>query len=581
MPDFLSKLDEALFHFINCSLANPLGDFLFPLFNSGFYFIPFLFVGIIWLSIRKSQSLWIIFGVTVLAIAINDSLVFNPLKQMIGRTRPAVHWTDIRVLASGATGGFAFPSSHTANCFLAATILGVGFKRYRILFFSLAALVGFARIYVGVHHPSDVIGSAILGSAMGWISLIVLCQVWKLGFSETTWPFSNSKISENQIRNENLLGPKALGFAVTPMILLALVQIARLYWTCQTELSVPPLSAALCAASYQLHSSAALFYSFGKVWFSLFGSSALSLWAIPWFFQTLWIGILSWIALKRGGAPLLWSLSFLIIVLSPLVSQLSFLGSPAQIFEDSDFQISRVSSAFIFYTILGLPLWIAAIFFIKARPLSSLMTLGGWVIGFSFPQIPWHIIAFTTSGTLLTLAEALEQKWKTKKSSLFQLSLTILCVFGVTISIAIYNPRFLRKLNYSILPRNSPQYLQIGWNQWIDKIHTLLDQSSTKQIWTDSPTSRDVIQYLLGSSFQVLTIEEGLKRPLPQNGVYYIREVYFAQIHPTLLFVNRRDWKPVHAQFNCEEVDSLDIFSQGDPIRKFHLFSIKPKTPSI
>jgi undecaprenyl-diphosphatase len=44
-----------------------------------------------------------------------------------------------------------------------ATLLSNWFPRYRILFFIVAAFIGWTRIYLGVHYPTDVIAGALLG----------------------------------------------------------------------------------------------------------------------------------------------------------------------------------------------------------------------------------------------------------------------------------------------------------------------------------------------------------------------------------------------------------------------------------
>jgi undecaprenyl-diphosphatase len=57
----------------------------------------------------------------------------------------------------------SFPSAHSAYAFMMATLLAYWFPRYRIIFFPIAGLIGWTRIYLGLHYPTDVMVGGILG----------------------------------------------------------------------------------------------------------------------------------------------------------------------------------------------------------------------------------------------------------------------------------------------------------------------------------------------------------------------------------------------------------------------------------
>jgi undecaprenyl-diphosphatase len=96
------------------------------------------------------------------------------LKLAIERDRPPLSRPIPEpLLESPST--FSFPSGHATVSFACATVLALAVPRLRWPLYALAALIGFSRVYVGVHYPFDVLAGAALGIALA-IALRMLAR---------------------------------------------------------------------------------------------------------------------------------------------------------------------------------------------------------------------------------------------------------------------------------------------------------------------------------------------------------------------------------------------------------------------
>ena len=69
---------------------------------------------------------------------------------------------------------FSFPSGHTGAAFLMATLFGAIIPVLFIPLIIVAALIGFSRIYNGLHFPSDVIMGMMLGVTCAKIGMAII-----------------------------------------------------------------------------------------------------------------------------------------------------------------------------------------------------------------------------------------------------------------------------------------------------------------------------------------------------------------------------------------------------------------------
>lgn len=96
------------------------------------------------------------------------------LKQAVQRPRPYV--TDSTIFTIAGDNNYAFPSGHVSLVAAAATSLIISTKKWYVTVPAVAwvACVGYSRIYMGEHYPTDVIGATIVGAggalAANWLN---------------------------------------------------------------------------------------------------------------------------------------------------------------------------------------------------------------------------------------------------------------------------------------------------------------------------------------------------------------------------------------------------------------------------
>jgi undecaprenyl-diphosphatase len=130
-------------------------------------------LGLLWIvvaiaiGLRRGSGLG---GTLVLALAVavaalaGDSASFG-VKDLFQRARPFEAHPQIHPLY--AVHSSSFPAGHAATAFAGAVVLAYAVPRLAAPLLAIAALIGFSRVYVGVHYPTDVLGGAAIGVLVG------------------------------------------------------------------------------------------------------------------------------------------------------------------------------------------------------------------------------------------------------------------------------------------------------------------------------------------------------------------------------------------------------------------------------
>lgn len=149
--------------------------------NKNNWAIPLL-AGLAWLVTYGGKRGRISAIVLLVAFVFSDVVSAQLIKPLVGRIRPSHTLIDSINLLVKKGGKFSFPSNHSANTMVFAVITGYFWPRTRVFLYPLSVIIGFTRVYVGVHFPFDVIAGWILGYTIAWgmLSLWVILKMREL-----------------------------------------------------------------------------------------------------------------------------------------------------------------------------------------------------------------------------------------------------------------------------------------------------------------------------------------------------------------------------------------------------------------
>ena len=121
---------------------------------------------------RMRRKNWREMGILLLLCVGASALVCNLiLKPCVNRIRPYDLLGYVDALLIPPLPDASFPSGHTAACFAAATAVCAKNRAWGFAAYIFGAVMGFSRLYLGVHFPTDVLAGAAVGTAMAALTV--------------------------------------------------------------------------------------------------------------------------------------------------------------------------------------------------------------------------------------------------------------------------------------------------------------------------------------------------------------------------------------------------------------------------
>ena len=137
--------------------------------SAKYLYLLIVFTGVVYIGLRlknkKKDIVWFaVFSMplTLIIAKISGHFFYDP--------RPFVVHHFLPLVKHAADNGF--PSDHALLSFAIASLVFVFNKKLGAAIFLIGALVGYSRVYVGIHSPLDIIGSFVISVA---VALSVYC----------------------------------------------------------------------------------------------------------------------------------------------------------------------------------------------------------------------------------------------------------------------------------------------------------------------------------------------------------------------------------------------------------------------
>ncbi len=180
--------DLWLFYEINTHWTSPLFDRWMPFVSHYHHFQGIVLAGVVFLTLLGRFRERCFLGLVGLSLVVGDMGMTDGLKHLVNRPRPFSVLPGVRVVEEGKISwsdpsqgprGKSFPSGHAANN-AALAYLATAFYGPRLAWVWLwALLVGYSRIYLGVHYPSDVLAGWLAGAFYGWALSSGAAYAWR------------------------------------------------------------------------------------------------------------------------------------------------------------------------------------------------------------------------------------------------------------------------------------------------------------------------------------------------------------------------------------------------------------------
>ncbi len=167
---FISSFDKRIVKQLSENRSEGTTEIMQFLSGSTYYFSVGIPAAMITTGLLSHDKITIRKGSYIVQSIAVSTFVSVVLKYTINRERP--YENDPSVIKAGSGHGSTFPSSHTSIAFATATSLSFAYPKWYVIIPSYlwAGFVGYSRLYLGMHYPTDVFAGAVTGTLSSFLS---------------------------------------------------------------------------------------------------------------------------------------------------------------------------------------------------------------------------------------------------------------------------------------------------------------------------------------------------------------------------------------------------------------------------